>query len=97
MQKSVMEKTLEIRLRREVESRGGQALKWVSPNFAGVPDRIILLPPGRCVFVELKSPRGRLSALQRKRKRDLERLGFEVYCICSDADINEFIGEVLES
>ena len=37
------EKILEQKLCQAVEHMGGQALKFVSPGCAGVPDRIILL------------------------------------------------------
>lgn len=49
----------------EVKKLGGRAYKWVSPGNAGVPDRIVILP-GLPVpaFVELKTCRGTLTALQ---------------------------------
>jgi hypothetical protein len=90
----MMESRLERRLKREVEKLGGRALKFVSPGCAGVPDRIVLLPGGLLVFVEMKSPGKPLQPLQAKRKRDLEALGFRVYKLDSDASIEQFIKEV---
>nr|WP_330398693.1 VRR-NUC domain-containing protein [Lacrimispora celerecrescens] len=58
----------------------------------GVPDRLVLLPGGRCAFVELKAPGKKLRPLQEKRRTQLEALGFPVYCI----DRTEMIGGVLD-
>ena len=35
---------------------GGLALKFVSPGFSGVPDRLVLIPDGKVAFVEVKAP-----------------------------------------
>lgn len=88
MQENVIEK----RLRREAKKYGGMAVKFVSPGLDGVPDRLVLLPGGKCGFVELKAPGKKLRPLQEKRKKQLELLGFAVYCI----DRIEQIGGVLD-
>lgn len=85
------ESRIERRLRREIEKLGGKALKFVSPGMAGVPDRIVLMPGGRLMFVELKAPGQTLRPLQVKRKRDLESLGFRVFVIDSYEELNDFI------
>ncbi|WP_027107916.1 VRR-NUC domain-containing protein [Lacticigenium naphthae] len=86
------EKYIEQKLVRAVKERGGIAPKFVSPGFDGVPDRIVLLPMARMAFVELKAPGKKMRPLQVRRKRQLEALGFLVYCI----DRVEQIGEVLD-
>ena len=86
------EKDIEKMLVRAVKGKGGMALKFVSPNMAGVPDRLVLLPKGKAVFAELKSTGKKMRALQIKRKRQLEALGFKVYCI----DRAEQIGGMLD-
>ena len=86
------EKDIEERLVQEVRSQGGLALKFISPGWAGVPDRIVLLPGKRLAFVEVKAPGETMRPLQVKRKRQLEGLGFSVYCI----DHPEQIGGVLD-
>lgn len=88
------ESTLERRLVREVEAVGGLAPKWVSPGNRGVPDRIVILPHGRVVFVELKAPGKQLQPLQRKWMKTLRSLGHRVYKIDSVEDIERFIQEV---
>ena len=62
-----LEKDVEQRLRKGVEGLGGRCMKLVSQGNNGMPDRLVLLPDGRCVFVELKRPKnGRLSPVQRE-------------------------------
>ena len=48
------ERDIEVLLRDGVKQLGGKAYKWVSPGNAGVPDRIVILPGGKVIFVELK-------------------------------------------
>ena len=70
----MLEKAIERKMVAEFERRGAMAWKFTSPGRQGVPDRIVLLPGGRVVFVETKTQIGRLSAAQRitiKRMRDL--------------------------
>lgn len=64
-----------------VKAVGGQALKFTSQTMNGVPDRLVLLLGGKCAFVELKAPGKQMRLLQRKRRRQLERLGFPVFCV----------------
>ena len=85
---------LERRLKREVEKLGGKALKFNCSGMSGVPDRLILIPQGKVVFVEMKSTGKKLRPLQQKRKRDLEQLGFNVYAIDSELAIDNFIQDV---
>lgn len=86
------ESEIEKRLKNAVKMRDGLALKFVSPNFNGVPDRLLLLPEGKAAFAELKATGRKMRSLQIKRKRQLEALGFSVYCI----DGIEQIGGVLD-
>ena len=77
----MLESYLENKFRKKVKAlgHGVLCLKFVSPGFTGVPDRIILLPGARVVFVELKQ-RG-----EKERKRQsyvqglLRKLGFPVF------------------
>ena len=58
------ESEIEARLVRGVKALGGVAYKFVSPGNVGVPDRVVVLPGGRVIFVELKAEGGRLSPMQ---------------------------------
>ena len=88
------EKTIESKLVKAVKNMGGLAPKFVSPGFDGVPDRIVLLPHGKIAFVELKAEGEKLRPLQVRRKRQLERLGFSVYCVDSLEQIETVLQEI---
>lgn len=60
----MLESAVEAIFARRVRELGGVSMKF-APVVAGNPDRIVLLPDGVVVFVELKAPGGRLSAVQR--------------------------------
>ena len=64
-----------------VKEAGGAALKFTSQTMNGVPDRLVLFKIGKCAFVELKAPGKQMRPLQRKRREQLEELGFPVFCI----------------
>ena len=84
-----LEKEVEQKLRRMIEKHGGLCLKWVCPGWAGVPDRIILMPGGRVLFVETKRPKGgRLEKLQAWWISRLRDLGFYAFRVNDPAGIN---------
>lgn len=39
------------------------------------------MPGGKIAFVEVKAPGSKMRALQIRRKQQLERVGFSVYCL----------------
>lgn len=88
------EKIIEHKLVAQVKRRGGICLKWVSPGFDGMPDRIILLPNRKFGFVEVKAPGEKPRSLQLSRHRLLERLGFHVYVLDSVETIGGIIDEI---
>ena len=85
---------IEKALVKEAKSRGGMAVKFVSPGLDGVPDRLILFPGGKVAFAELKAPGKKLRPLQEKRKRTLESLGFRVYVIDNVEQIGGILYEI---
>jgi len=89
----MLEKKMECKLKSAVKNMGGIAFKFTAPGINGVPDRLVLLPHGKIAFIELKAPGRKMRPLQVRRKRQLERLGFLVYCI----DSAEQIGGVLDA
>ena len=91
------EKSTEQKLVKAVKAKGGLAPKFVSPGFDGVPDRIVLLPRGRIAFVELKAKGRKMRPLQVRRKRQLESLGFSVYCIDDPEQIGGILDEIQSS
>ncbi len=89
----MLEKTIEHKLKSAVKNMGGIAFKFTAPGINGVPDRLVLLPHGKLAFIELKAPGKDMRPLQVRRKRQLEQLGFLVYCV----DSAEQIGGVLDA
>ncbi len=85
------ERDIEAYLRDQVKAIGGIAYKFVSPGNAGVPDRLVLLPGGRVVFVELKAPGRQPTPLQLRQQRRIRDLGFTVLVIDSKEEVDEFI------
>lgn len=84
-----LEKDIERSLGRMIGRHGGLCLKWVCPGWAGVPDRIILLPGGRVIFTETKRPKGgKLSELQEWWLDRLNRLGFHSQVVWNEDDIS---------
>jgi len=83
------ENVVEQRLRKGVASVGGLCLKFIS-SISGVPDRIVV-HRSRVVFVELKAPKGRLSALQRVRHAELQAAGANVITLSSQDEVDEFL------
>ena len=87
----VLEKEIEQKLVNIVKRHGGLCLKWICPGWAGVPDRIVLLPGGKVIFVELKRPKGSVISSRQKWWADkLKVLGFEHWYVYNDGDLAVF-------
>lgn len=79
-----------------VRKAGGEALKFTSQSRNGVPDRLVLFFSGKAAFVELKAPGKQMRPLQRKRRKQLEALGFPVFCVDSMKQIQPAIRALAE-
>ena len=88
------EKTIEQKLVSAAKAKGGIAPKFVSPGFDGMPDHLVLLPDGKCGFVEVKAPGGKPRPLQLSRHRLLRRLGFRVYVLDGAEQIEKILREI---
>ena len=88
------EKQIERQLTLMAKSRGGIAPKFVSPSFAGMPDRLILMPGGMMAFAELKAPGMKPRPLQVTRHEMLRRLGFKVYVVDTIEKVKEVVDEI---
>ena len=86
------ETLIEQKLVKDTKAAGGIALKFTSPGFDGMPDRVLLFPDGRLCFVEVKAPGKKPRPLQLARHKLLRRLGFKVYVL----DATEQIGGILD-
>lgn len=92
--KVMKEQAIERKLVEEVKKMGGFCPKFVSPGWDGVPDRMVLMPGGRIAFVELKAPGRKMRPIQLVRKRQMEGLGFKVFCIDNMDQIGGLLDEV---
>lgn len=90
----MLEKTVEAYLVERVRALGGTAYKFTSPARASVPDRTVILPPGRIFFIEVKRPGGKLTRGQEREHEHLHRLGVDVRVLDSIGAINAFLNEV---
>lgn len=88
------EQKLEQKLVKEVKNKGGLALKIVSPNYAGVPDRLILVAYGKVGFVEVKAKGQKPRPLQVRRHIQLRRLGFKVFILDDEKQIGGIINAI---
>lgn len=79
-----------------VETRGGLCFKFISPNTPGVPDRIVVTPDGRTIYVELKTEFGRMANIQKYRVEQLKAHGADVRVLKGLDRVHEFIQEVFE-
>lgn len=94
---TALERDIEQKLVKMVESYGGLCLKWVCPGWLGVPDRIILLPGGRVLFAETKRPKGgKLSAMQKWWLRRLKLLGFWAGVVWTEENVKTLEGHIRE-
>ncbi len=88
------EQRIERQLVQQVSKLGGLALKFVSPGMAGVPDRLLLFPGGKAVFVETKAPGKKPRPLQLHRHEQLRALGFRVFVIDEMKQIREVLDDL---
>jgi len=91
------EKEIEKQLVVETKRMKGLALKFTSPGFVGVPDRLVLLPGGKLAFVEVKREGEKPRPIQISRHKLLRKLGFKVYVLDSKKQIKEILNEIYTS
>lgn len=90
------ESEIERKLGKEIKKLGGLYYKFVSPNLPGVPDRIVIMPGGRVIFVELKTEIGRLSNIQKWVIEEMRQRGADVRVIKGWPAAKAFLDELKE-
>ena len=76
----------------QLEAEGYYVLKLISTNKNGIPDLVAMHPDKGILFSEVKTPKGRVSELQKFRIKELLKYGFKVELfngtpsICSASD-----------
>ncbi len=66
---------------KELEADGYYVIKLIKTNKNGIPDLLAIPPNSDVLFSEVKTPKGRVSALQKYRLKELEDYGYntEIY------------------
>lgn len=90
----VSEKAIERYLVELAKQIGLPCLKYSNPNMVGYPDRLLVLPAGEVIWVELKSKGRKPSKVQQLRIAGLSEMGHTVYVIDNKADIDKLINSV---
>lgn len=88
-------------LKLQVERRGGECLKFVTPGRVGAQDRIVLWPvsfagdgfptPAQVHFVELKKHDGRVRPAQKRLQERRLRQGFVAVICKTFSDVDNYM------
>ncbi len=89
------ERQIETYLKLSVERIGGLTRKYVSPGYAGVPDRLVFYK-GKIFLVELKAPGGILSAVQHVEIKRMAQVGIPVIIISSKTEVDRFMKDLVD-
>lgn len=92
----VSEKAIERYLVARAEMNGLPCLKYSNPNSVGYPDRLIVLPLGAVVWVELKSKGRKPTKIQNLRISRLRAMGHTVEVIDNKADVDRLINMICD-
>ena len=86
----MLERDVEQALVRRVKALGGTCEKFTSPTKRSVPDRIVTLPGGVIIFVEVKAPGKKPTPLQERDHAARRALGCDVRVIDNKDDADAF-------
>lgn len=92
----VSEKTIEKYLIEQAEANGLLCLKYSNPNMVGYPDRLLVLPGGGVVWVELKSKGRKPTKIQQMRIAGLRNRGHYVWVIDNRKSVDNLMGKYRE-
>lgn len=90
--KVLLERDLERYFSTQCKKHGIMTLKLHVRFARGWPDRIVALENGEVLWVELKRPGGKVSALQAKVHNDLAKIGHSVCIVDSKEGIDRVLG-----
>ena len=88
----VKENVVERELRERVEALGGECIKVTVLGRRGFFDRLVVLPGGRVIFVEVKRPRrSRTTTHQMLWHARFDLLGLAIAVVKNSADIDRIL------
>lgn len=90
----VSEKSIERYLAELAKQNGLLCLKYSNPNMVGYPDRLLVLPGGNVIWVDLKSKGRKPTRIQHMRIAELTGMRHLVKVIDNKADIDELIKSI---
>ena len=70
------EQQIQAKRIKQLEAEGYYVLKLIKTNRNGIPD-LIAIKEGDILFSEIKTPKGKLSEIQKYRMKELESYGFK--------------------
>ena len=86
----MLERDVEKALVKRVKALGGMAEKFTSPSRRSVPDRIVTMPDGKIIFVELKAPGKKPTEAQERDHAKRRAMGCDVRVIDNKGDADAF-------
>jgi len=86
----VLEAQLEAYFYKAVRAAGGYTFK-LAPTLAGIPDRLVIWPPGVICLAELKTETGVLSKIQIYRHAEIAQYGVTVVVLRGREEVDEWI------
>lgn len=89
--KNTRERDVEGYLTRRLAGIGLACKKFIPDQDNGMPDRVVLLPDQRVLWVELKTIGGELSELQKLRHVELQRAGHAVEVVWTKAQADRLV------
>ena len=94
MSVQIREKNVEAFLSKKLSKMNVHCYKIIPDNRIGMPDRIVTLPNGKCIWVELKTDNGKLSVVQQLRHKELRDAGQEVVVIWNKDEAEKFAEQI---
>lgn len=85
------ESRIEAKIRKYLKFLGCLCLKQDARLIPGIPDRLVVMPGGLSFFLEIKTPTGVLSRIQKVRISTLEHRNIPVYVVRSLTEVEEII------
>jgi Holliday junction resolvase len=77
----MLESTIQSKAVKVLEKKGWVVIRLKATSVSGWPDLICLKEPNRCIFIEMKRPKGKVSPMQQMKHDLLRLMKFEVYVI----------------
>lgn len=90
------EKLIERKLVEAIKANGGMCIKLLCDNLLGLPDRMVLMPHSKIIFVELKTTGRKPRRIQAFMHNKLRGLGFKVEIIDTIEGVHKFIKSIIQ-